>query len=238
MHDQIKRIRKAKYYLFKYHIHRIIPGRKLKFIAYLAALSGWISNHRNLLFSAFPSRKFDYNKRYSLYQFIIDNEIGNEEIDYMEFGVAEGHSFKWWIENIRNPNARFYGFDTFTGLPEDWGYFKKGDMSIGNTMPKIDDTRYRFYQGIFQDTLYNFLDTYQRGKKKVIHMDADLYSSTLFVLTTISPCLRKGDIILFDEFNVPLHEFKAFKEWTSAFYIDYTVIGEVNNYFQVAIKLT
>jgi len=68
-------------------------------------------------------------------------------------------------------------------------------------------------------------------------MDADLYSSTLYALTTLSPFIQKGDIIFFDEFNVPLHEFKAFTEWTRSFYIDYEVLGSVNNFYQVAIKI-
>ena len=49
--------------------------------------------------------------------------------------------------------------------------------------------------------------------------------------------LNKGDIIMFDEFNVPVDEFKAFKEWTESFYIEYEVLGEVNNYYQIAIKI-
>jgi hypothetical protein len=68
-------------------------------------------------------------------------------------------------------------------------------------------------------------------------MDADLYTSTLFVLTSISPILNKGDIIIFDEFNVPMHEFKAFSEWIKAYYIQYEVIAAVNNYYQIAIQI-
>jgi hypothetical protein len=72
---------------------------------------------------------------------------------------------------------------------------------------------------------------------KIIHMDADLYTSTLFVLTSVSPVLRKGDIIIFDEFNVPMHEFKAFSEWISSYYIKYEVIGAGNNFYQIAIRI-
>ena len=50
----------------------------------------------------------------------------------------------------------------------------------------------------------------------------------------IYPYLQPGDIILFDEFNVPLHEFKAFDEFTKAFYIELKPLGAVNNYLQVA----
>ena len=235
--NKIRQIRRIKYYLYKYGIHRVLPKNKLTFLGHLGALSEWISIHRDVKFSTFPTKNFDYNNRYRLYQFVIENEIMNNEIDYLEFGVSKGHSFKWWIENVTHKDSLFFGFDTFTGLPEDWGPFKKGDMSNRNEPPKINDSRHKFYQGIFQNTLFDFLKSYQPNKKKVIHLDADLYSATLFVLTTLSSFLKKGDILLFDEFNVPLHEFKAFTEWVNSFYINYSVIGEVNNYFQVAIKL-
>ena len=68
-------------------------------------------------------------------------------------------------------------------------------------------------------------------------MDADLYSATLYVLTLMTPFLKKGDIIFFDEFNVPMHEFKAFSEWSNSFYLDYEIIGSVNNFYQTAIKI-
>jgi hypothetical protein len=237
MKSNFKLLRKIKYILLKNRIHRILPSSGLNFLWHLSGLSKWISEHRDLPYTSFPVKNFDYNQRYGLYKHVVDTEVKDEAIDYLEFGVAKGHSFKWWIENIKHKEASFYGFDTFTGLPEDWGAFKKGDMSNGNHPPEIDDSRHSFYQGIFQKTLNDFLKTYSSNKKKIIHLDADLYSSTLFVLTTISPYLRKGDILLFDEFNVPLHEYKAFTEWAASFYIEYTVIGEVNNYFQVAMKL-
>ena len=237
MSTSLNKIRKAKYFLFKYKIHNFLPSYKLNFLGHLSAVSKWIAEHREVKYSDFPVKAFDFKRRLDLYQFLVEEEIKGEEIDYLEFGVFKGSSFKWWINNIKNENSSFFGFDTFTGLPEDWGHFKKGDLSSGNELPIINDTRHKFFQGIFQQTLYVFLKSYVGGKKKVIHLDADLYSSTLFVLTTISPYLKKGDIIIFDEFNVPLHEFKAFSEWVKAFYINYSVVAEVNNYFQVAIKI-
>ena len=235
--NKIPLIRKLKYFLLKYKVHNFIPSEKLSFIGHVSMMSKWVANHRDLKHSTFPTKNFNYNNRYNLHKYIIENEIANQPIDYLEFGVSKGESFRWWIEHIKDENSSFYGFDTFTGLPEDWGKFKKGDMSNGNEPPKIDDSRHQFFQGLFQKTLYPFLDTYKVGKRKVIHLDADLYSSTLFLLTSISPYLRKGDILLFDEFNVPLHEFKAFTEWKDSFYIDYTVLGEVNNYYQVAMRI-
>jgi hypothetical protein len=71
----------------------------------------------------------------------------------------------------------------------------------------------------------------------VIHLDADLYSATLFVLSQLYAKLKPGDIILFDEFNVPMSEFRAFEDFASSFYVDYEVIGAVNNYFQLAVRI-
>ena len=68
-------------------------------------------------------------------------------------------------------------------------------------------------------------------------MDADLYSSTLYVLTSIARYLKPGDIIFFDEFNVPNHEFAAFNQFVSSYYIKYELLGAVNNYYQIAIKI-
>jgi len=228
---------KLKGYFFAMKLYRIVPHRLFGFVSMIGVLSKWISCQRNIKFNDFYTSGFDYAKRYDLYSYLIDNEALNGAIDFLEFGVSKGLSFKWWAEHITDKQAEFFGFDTFTGLPEDWGSFKKGDMDNKNEPPVMNDERCHFYQGLFQQTLPEFLKSYRSGKRKVIHMDADLYTSTLFVLTSLSPYLRKKDIILFDEFNVPKHEFKAFSEWTSSYYINYEVIGAVNNFYQVAIRI-
>jgi len=180
----------------------------------------------------------NYNNRYNLYKYISDNYLkDNSEIVYLEFGVAGGASFKWWLNENKNDSSRFYGFDTFEGLPENWGmFFRKGDMQHQES--QVQDNRVKFVKGLFQDTLVPFIQE-NRGDlksavRKIVHMDADLYSSTIFVLTQLYPYLQPGDIILFDEFNVSLHEFKAFNEFTKAFYIELKPLGAVNNYLQVA----
>lgn len=228
---------KLKGFFFVLKLHRLLPFKFLRFISQMGELSGWIDLHKNIKFSDFYSARFDYLKRYALYSHIIKYNILSDPIDYLEFGVSKGMSFRWWSENIKNENSRFFGFDTFTGLPEDWGSFKKGDMDNNNEVPQMNDPRCSFYQGLFQQTLPEFLKNYSPRSGKIIHMDADLYTSTLFVLTSISPILEKGDIIIFDEFNVPMHEFKAFSEWVSSYYIKYEVIGAVNNFYQIAIKI-
>jgi O-methyltransferase len=228
---------KLKGYFFILKLHRVIPFNVLKFFSQMGELSKWISLHRKIGYSDFYSSKFDYSKRYLLYSYILEKIIPGIPVDYFEFGVSKGVSFRWWAENIEDKESRFFGFDTFTGLPEDWGSFRKGDMDNNNEIPQMNDPRCSFYQGLFQQTLPSFLRSYSSNKRKVIHMDADLYTSTLYVLTSISHFLNKGDIIIFDEFNVPMHEYKAFSEWVKAYYIRYEVIAAVNNYYQIAIEI-
>lgn len=236
--DKKSRLRgKLKGLFFLLRADRLVPAGIFHFFASFADLSRWIAKNSKCDFNDFYSFGFDYSKRELLYEHIKKTCIPDGAIDYLEFGVSKGSSFRWWIERIKNEEARFYGFDTFSGLPEDWGPFRKGDMDNGNEPPQIDDHRHTFYQGLFQQTLIPFLKSYIPGRRKVIHMDADLYSSTLYVLTLLTPILSPGDIIMFDEFNVPRHEYKAFREWSDSFYIEYRVLGGVNNFYQVAIMI-
>lgn len=203
-------------------------------------LSRWISvqSKNKLLINDFFDWKRDHYKRYGLYQSVLN--ILNEEkaaFNYLEFGVCRGESFKWWLENTKNSEHLMVGFDTFEGLPENWGVFKKGDMNA--EIPLIEDLRGRFVKGLFQDTLPSFLKEghLTNDKKLIVHLDADLFTSTLYVLTTLAPYLKKGDILFFDEFNVPNHEFFAFKMFCDSYYIKTKLLGAVNNYYQVAIEI-
>lgn len=229
---------KLKALFFALRLHIFIPSNLYIFLGNLASLSRFVQKHKKDGMCDYYSPKFDYHKREKLYEYVIDKyKLNDESIDYLEFGVSKGVSFRWWVNFITNSGSRFYGFDTFTGLPEDWGIFKAGAMSSGNKQPDIEDSRVKFYQGLFQQTLIPFLSDYKSENRKVIHLDADLYSSTLFILTIMYPYMRPGDILFFDEFSVPMDEFKAFIEWTKSFYIQYEVLGSVNNFFRLAVMI-
>jgi hypothetical protein len=230
-------IRKIKALFVKFKFHILIKPfeHSLLNLVYLSKLSNWISNHRQLRFNDFYNRKVVYADRFKLHQFVIDNEIKNDEFDYLEFGVAEGTSIKWWAEKIKNPNCRFYGFDVFTGLPEDFAVMKKKDYDTKGKTPNISDHRIKFICGLFQDSFPGFLKNNELTRKKIIHLDADLYSSTLFVLTSFHPILNTNDIIIFDEFGVPTYEFRAFLDFLAAYNMKFEVIGAINNYLQLAL---
>ncbi len=173
-----------------------------------------------------------------MYEWVIEKEKLTNGINYIEFGVANGQSFKWFLKQNTNAESRFYGFDTFDGLPEDWGPFKKGSFSNDNKVPEVDDARGKFYEGLFQQTLPGFLTELDNTKCNVLMMDADLYSATLFALTSFAPYLKKGDIIFFDQFAVPTHEFKVYLDFTQSYYINLELIAAANNYYFVAFKVS
>lgn len=205
-------------------------------MAWMTKLSKWANDNRKIAFNDFPT-KWNYNKRYDLYRYVFKNEILSLDINYLEFGVADGHSFNWWMTENNHPASCFYGFDTFTGLPEDFGPYKKGTFANSNNIPKIKDARGKFYQGLFQQTLPPFLKDFNNSKKNVIMLDADLYTATLFVLTSLAPFLKKDDIIFFDEFVVPTHEFMAYQQFINSYYFDLELLGAANNYYFVAFKV-
>jgi hypothetical protein len=151
--------------------------------------------------------------------------------------VAGGYSFKWWLEKNRDGASRFYGFDTFEGLPEKWGGFEKGSMAYAMDSLQINDPRASLHKGLFQNTLIPFLNNYDNRNRKLVHIDSDLFSAAIFVMSQLYRFLKPGDILLFDEFAVPQHEFLAFKIFTESFYVNYEVIGAANNYLFVAVKI-
>lgn len=231
-------IRFIKRTFIQLQLHRLFGVFESLFanLVYLTKFSRWAYQNRGIAFNDFPC-KWDYEKRYNLYKWVIQNEQLTGPVNYIEFGVASGRSFKWFLQQNTNANSRFYGFDTFEGLPEHWGPFKKGAFSNSNKPPEINDARGRFYQGLFQQTLPLFLKEFDASKRNVLMLDADLYSATLYALTSLAPYLKTGDIIFFDEFVVPTHEFKAFLDFTQSYYLDLQLIAATNNYYFVAFKV-
>lgn len=232
-------IRKIKALFLKWNLHLIFHPFFSIFInlAYLSKLSKWRKENAPLPFDDFYNSNVNYNDRFFLHEHVFNSENLSAPINYFEFGVAEGDSFKWWAKKNSNPDSRFYGFDTFSGLPEDFGVMKKNDYDTKGNYPQVNDSRCSFHAGLFQNSLPNFLKDFQFDKRTVLHLDADLYSSTLFLLTILYPHFKKEDIIIFDEFGVPTHEFKAFTDFLSAYPFKFKYIGAVNNYLQVAIKI-
>ena len=224
----------------KWKLHGLIEpfAGFLQNVYFMSKLSKWRSHTKVNGYNDWYRDDWDYTRRYKLYQAVSHSEkLETTAIDYFEFGVCGGLSFNWWLEHNKNEESEFYGFDTFEGLPEKFGPFDKGSMAVALESLNINDPRASFYKGLFQDSLVPFLEKYNSDRKKLIHLDADLFSATLFSLSQLYRFLNDGDILLFDEFAVPKHEFMAFKIFTESFYINYEVIGAANNYLFLAVKI-
>ena len=140
---------------------------------------------------------------------------------WLEFGVATGRTITIISKFTDN---KIYGFDTFTGLPEDWGeHQEKGAYDQGGILPDVPDN-VELFAGLFQDTLEDFLKEHPEPAA-YIHLDADLYSSTKYVLDQLESRIVPGTVISFDEvYNNDVyleHEMKAWLEFVERTGINY-----------------
>jgi len=169
-----------------------------------------------------------FSTREDLWRHAVEQEALEGPIDYLEFGVFTGDSIRCWANMNTDPESRFFGLDSFLGLPEDWGSaFPTGSFSTGGQIPQIRDSRVRFVKGWYQDTLPAFLATFQSRHPLVVHLDSDVYTSTLFCLTQIDHLFNtKRGVLLFDEFG-GTPEFSAFRDYSRSFRRKFQVLGGV-----------
>jgi len=183
-----------------------------------------------------------YGSREELYEHIARIIGQNTPISYLEFGVFKGASLFSWTQLNANEKSEFIGFDSFEGLPEDWPnltrLLKQGTFSTEGKPPVIEDTRVNFIKGWFQDTLPLFQNRFSSDKQIIIHCDADIYSSTMYILCKMDSNVRRGTIIIFDDFSIMLHDFRALEDYTRAFRREYEVMGVAGYYSHVAIRFT
>ena len=172
--------------------------------------------------------------RYDLYEHINREILKNAPIDYLEFGVAEGESMRDWLQLNQHQASRFFGFDTFEGLPEPWKKFRKtypkGSWSTEGRIPELNDSRVIFTKGLFQATLPTFLKDFAPHNRLVINCDADLYNSTLYVLASLNNLISPGTIVLLDEFST-MEEFRAFRDFTQSFRRTYKAFATAERFY-------
>ena len=137
---------------------------------------------------------------------------------YAEFGVNEGGTISFIAK--QKPDRTIHGFDSFEGLPEDWsgnamaaGYFnRKGRL------PKVP-SNVRLHPGWFEASAPKFAGS-NGGPLAFLHVDCDLYSSTVSIFQALGDRIVPGTVIVFDEyFNDPnwkAHEHKAFDEFQAS----------------------
>jgi len=191
-----------------------------------------------LLREQFPEieRLREYPNKPAIWTAAIEAAGGREApITYVEFGVYEGESFRWFLANNTNPSSLFVGLDSFHGLPEAFGKVPAGYFDLGGRVPKIDDPRAVLIKGWFNDTWDELAGRIAGRENLLFHHDADIYSSTLFELARVD-LLRKPYIALFDEFTGP--ETLAVSDYRQAFGAEIELMGKitVNGYAEQVLS--
>src|SRR5271156_6728259 len=150
------------------------PAAGLTAVAYWVRFSRWCKTHPA------PGARIRRreNDRDWLYRSVIEHEaLDKRPIRYLEFGVYRGDSMRRWLDGISNPDSRFVGFDTFTGLPERWRPTEPaGHFNANGAIPDIKDPRCGFEVGLFQDSLPAFVARTDLSVRLVINLDADMFT--------------------------------------------------------------
>jgi predicted O-methyltransferase YrrM len=149
----------------------------------------------------------------------------------LEFGTASGITVSYISEHAPE-DTQIFGFDTFVGLPSPWidkkgqKILEKGYFSTDGEIPVV--RKVKFFKGLFKDTIPNYLLIAQ--PIALLHIDCDLYESTVDVLYPLSDWIRSGTIIVFDEWYYNYdkfyddHEQKAFYEWVANLGLKYELV--------------
>lgn len=155
----------------------------------------------------------------------------------LEFGVYSGTTLRA-IAAARG-DGRVYGFDSFQGLPEDWraGF---GAGTFDDVEPP-DVPGAELVVGWFADTLPGFLAEHAEPVD-LLHLDADLYSSTATVLEHVGPRLRPGSVVVFDEYlnhaGWEDGEHRAWTEYVAATGLDFRYEAFTHDNEQVVVVIT
>ena len=158
--------------------------------------------------------------RWSIYDHAI--ALSDNSRAFYEFGVWMGDSFKYIVPHFSGG----FGFDSFQGLPEDWGVVPRGTYSSRGRVPDIENAK--FIVGEFAASLPKFFDGSQ-PMAGLMNFDADLYSSTITALSNARPVIDRRTTLVFNEFivnnNWEQDEFKALNEFCEANNFTYEVVA-------------
>ena len=132
--------------------------------------------------------------------------VCNDNSLMAEFGVYQGKTLKMIVDLATHHKCGIYGFDSFQGLPEAYTpYYGQGHFGVDSVSMDVVRAKAKLWgveliEGYFQHTLESFLAHHPEWFA-FIHMDADLYASTKYVLETLYRWGRlvPGTVIQFDE---------------------------------------
>jgi hypothetical protein len=138
---------------------------------------------------------------------------------------------------------KVYGFDTFSGLVEDWqiddqALVKSGTFALTEPLAErlmsatgvtLDDEGVPlpmgrdvgFIKGMTYDTLEPFLAEHADDPIRLFHMDLDTYESCIHALEVCKDHFIEGSILVFDEYLVTNGELLAFYEFQKKYGLEW-----------------
>jgi len=140
-----------------------------------------------------------------------------EGSDYLEFGIFRGFNV-WYTQALARAlgikDMRFFGFDSFMGLPpvdgvDAGGAFHEGDFSAYKDEVEmflarfgVDWKKTYLIKGFFDQSLTPELKAKHALRRcSFCVVDCDLYSSATVVLKFVEPLLGDSSILLFDDWD-------------------------------------
>lgn len=187
---------------------------------------------------------------YNLYEWAATTQLDLSLLEtglVLEFGTATARTlnqFAYWL-----PNKTVYGFDSWQGLPETFNDLSAGHFAqpLPEILPNCTLVQGWFgnrpvqdQSGVAEFTAQKFADTHKEPIA-LLHLDADLYSSTKTVLDVFAKQIVPGTVILFNEYwNHPTwkkHEFRAWQEHCKTHSVEYKYIGYASDHQEVAIRV-
>lgn len=178
-----------------------------------------LHNENQLFYTLSPMLQIGILKAFRMQQEWSISEGGGDLLDghaYYEFGLFRGYSF-WFAEQISrdivSANFKFYGFDSFEGIPEsetdiDPIYWAKGNYAAsyefvldqlkanGSDLSKI-----KLYKGFYSKAFFENLQNDNFLPISICVIDSDIYESCVDVLEFIKDHIVSGSILLFDDYN-------------------------------------
>ncbi|MBF0589509.1 MAG: class I SAM-dependent methyltransferase, partial [Magnetococcales bacterium] len=145
----------------------------------------------------------DKRRAYVLYS--VAKNIVTSGAVIAELGVYRGAT-SYLMDRATNGRHQFHLFDTFEGLPEtDPNYdpfWKSGDMNepeFEEVKRFLPDERFHFYKGIFPETAKALPEDLTFS---LVHVDMDIYQSTVDALQLFYPRMVPGGIIVIDDYGL------------------------------------
>ena len=132
---------------------------------------------------------------------------------YAEFGIYDGKSFILACHALRDACSSFFAFDSFGGIkgtqPTELTHFKDAQYSASlETLEynlkfaNVDRQNVKIIPGFFQESIAGKTPSdFGIDVLSIVHVDTDVYEPALIALEFVTPALRQGTLLLFDDYD-------------------------------------